>query len=356
MKNFVNSDTSTIRTTKVAAQFLIWVLLFIFPLFYNSLPYVMVGVLSTHVMLLALVFYSNMYLLIPKLLLNQKYITYSFVLLITIAFIVLVSILFNTTIIRYLPTLELEFAFSGKQKIQDVNSLPPIIISTLLAIAISTSLTMTNEYIKKTKQGQEIEKERLIAELAMLKLQINPHFFFNTLNNIYYLAMHKSNQTPTAILKLAGLMRYIIYDSATHQMSLVRELEYIHDFIDLQRLRLNENVNIYFQQTGDFENKFIEPLIILPFIENAFKHGVSPTASSDIDINLTQNLDVLSVHISNNKFCVISEQPGGIGLTNCRKRLELLYPGQHTISIGESENTYYVNLTIKLLEHGLPYN
>lgn len=218
-----------------------------------------------------------------------------------------------------------------------------------LIIAVSTSIKVTQSWYNNEKQRKEIQNEKLSAELLFLKSQINPHFFFNTLNSIYYLAQTKSDQSPVAILKLSEIMRYIIYETVREKVPLRKELDYIQNYIDLQLLRLNENMKVEYQIDVPNENLMIGPMLLIPFVENAFKHGIDYAQNSTISIVATAENNRLTFSVTNpkvqqNKVNLVSS---GVGLKNVKKRLELLYPNNYNLTI-KATRLFSVELTINL--------
>jgi LytS/YehU family sensor histidine kinase len=181
-----------------------------------------------------------------------------------------------------------------------------------------------------------------------LKLQINPHFLFNTLNSIYSQAHFKSEQTEHSILKFSRIMRYVLYDSAADKIPLTQDLEYISNYIDLQQLRLSKNITIQYDVTGPVNGLSIAPLLLITFIENAFKHGISYTAPSEIKISIAVTGNELSLTVGNAITQSSRESTGGVGLINARRRLDVLYPGRHLLDVIENDHLYIVNLKIEL--------
>lgn len=197
---------------------------------------------------------------------------------------------------------------------------------------------------------RRMQQEKLNAELSYLKAQINPHFLFNTLNTIYSLAIEKSDSTPEAIVELSALMRYVIRDAQGEQVPLARELEYISHYISLQKLRLDETAEIEASITGTSGGLTISPLILISFIENAFKYGVNPQVRSLIRIAIHVEQDKLHMRVANKKLRLFYEEemPGGIGVKNTKARLDLLYPNKHLLVITDTGTDYTVDLTIQL--------
>lgn len=201
---------------------------------------------------------------------------------------------------------------------------------------------------RSEKQKKILENERLNAELNFLKLQINPHFLFNTLNSIYSQAHFRSEQTEHSILKFSRIMRYVLYDSAADKIPLTQDLEYISNYIDLQKLRLSKNITIPYDVTGPVNGLSIAPLLLITFIENAFKHGISYTAPSEIKIAIAVTGNELSLTVGNAITRSSRETAGGVGLINARRRLDVLYPGRHLLDVVENDHLYIVNLKIEL--------
>ncbi len=197
---------------------------------------------------------------------------------------------------------------------------------------------------------KQTEKEKMGAELAYLRAQINPHFLFNTLNSIYSLAIVKSDYTASAIVKLSAMMRYVINEAHQDFVSLEKEISYIRSYIELQQIRFGDSIKISFEVRGQTQGKSIAPLILISFVENAFKHGVNAEENSDIRILVDISDLTLRLEVSNNKVFVQStdETKSGLGIENTRSRLQLLYPSAHTLSIHDNEKDFKVILELKL--------
>ena len=219
----------------------------------------------------------------------------------------------------------------------------------ILVFAIGTCIAVIQEWLKTDAHKKEIEREKLNTELLFLKSQVNPHFFFNTLNNIYSLAVTGSENTAPAILKLSSIMRYIISDAQMDSVPLESEVTFIKHFIDLQLVRLTDKVRVDFTIDGSIENKMIEPLLFIPFVENAFKYGVSTKENTEIIFHLKVS-DKRIIFSASNKIVHtenISKETTGIGINNVKRRLALLYPGKHDLQIyNNSGQTFSVKLEI----------
>lgn len=201
------------------------------------------------------------------------------------------------------------------------------------------------------RRSRENELAKVNAELSYLKLQINPHFLFNTLNNIYSLASIQSEQTPAAVMKLSEIMRYVTQDAQADVVPLDSEIQYINNYIELQKMRSNDKLELRFEKEGDFTRNSIAPLLLISFVENAFKYGISNHEKSRISIFIQVEQGVLHMTVGNTVF--EREDNGSttssIGMSNTRRRLELLYPGRHTLIFGKKDSFYNVDLKIELL-------
>jgi len=222
----------------------------------------------------------------------------------------------------------------------------------LFLMFLSLGLKVLERQSQIEQLSKEIEKEKLNSELAFLKNQISPHFFFNTLNNIYSLIGINQDDSQEAVLKLSKLMRYLIYDSEKGNTMLSHEIEFMKNYIDLMKLRMSDRVTLNISFPGNYSDRNIQPLLFIPFIENSFKHGVSYREKSFIDIEMKAEAGSIVFRCSNSLHEGNSEKgqeqnAGGIGLDNVRKRLSLLFPGSHELKISAAENRFDVFLEIK---------
>jgi two-component system LytT family sensor kinase len=220
-------------------------------------------------------------------------------------------------------------------------------------IGISTSITTIQKWQKDKQEREELEKDRVTSELSFLKAQINPHFFFNTLNNIYALTQVDADVAGKAIHQLSRMMRYLLYDTQQGQTMISQEIAFVKDYISLMQLRLTDVVKVNIDTPGNLQDIPLAPMIFLPFVENAFKHGVSATQQSHIDIVILQSGKVLELTVKNsiiNDNSISLDSNSGIGLVNTRRRLDLLYPGKYKLDIEElnANNEYIVHLTLDL--------
>lgn len=198
---------------------------------------------------------------------------------------------------------------------------------------------------------KKVESDKISTELAYLKSQINPHFLFNTLNSIYSLAIIGSNNTANAVVKLSNMMRYVLNDASKDWVSLDEEINYISNYIELQKIRFEDAVSIEYTIDGDTDGKIVAPLLLIPFIENAFKYGVNAEQNSSIKINIDVKKTMMHVNIWNKKveYTESSYDSHGIGIENTKSRLNLLYPNNHILSIQDTHDTYNVSLILHFI-------
>jgi len=236
--------------------------------------------------------------------------------------------------------------------VNDPNSHTSGIGLAIFYLVFSTALKYYRQGIKSKYRIQEVEFKQLQTELALLKSQVNPHFFFNTLNNLYALSLDRSERVPETILKISNLMRYVLDSSNKKDVELNQEIEFLKDYIALEKLRFSAESDIQFQINGQTEGKRIAPMLLIPFIENSFKHSAnSATDNFYIHIDLLINENGLSFSVKNNKgenYNADSQSFSKSGLNNVKRRLELLYPNKHKLMIQENTKSYEVNLEIKL--------
>lgn len=215
-------------------------------------------------------------------------------------------------------------------------------------VSISVLVSAVEEWLQNRQEKNELALQSKTAELSFLKSQINPHFLFNSLNNIYTLAYKKSDNAPDAILKLSGIMRYMLEESQGHQVLLQREITYMEDYIALQQLRFKSGTNFTMQVHGDTGAQRIAPLLLIGFIENIFKHGDVMDEQQPARVDLIINGNELVFRGENTIKLQHKDAVGGIGQQNVKRRLDLLYPGKYDLQVTEKENRYYTTLKLQL--------
>ncbi|NVN94544.1 MAG: sensor histidine kinase [Bacteroidetes bacterium] len=289
-------------------------------------------------------YYLNSELLIPKLLARRKILYY------------LLSIVALFFIIVVLPEFikpQHEFEGHGGPG-PGSGPEPKHIYNGMLALMfffifiISSGIKIINKWFESEKTKTLIEKEKLQTELSNLKAQINPHFLFNVLNTIYALSLKKSDDTPSAVMQLSKLLRYIVNETQADKVPLEKEINCIDNYIDLQKMRISETVEITYKKTGTFTEVFIAPLLLIAFVENTFKHGISTHEVSPILIEISLEKNLFSFKTKNRIFKHKNQDSVGIGLENTRKRLQLIYPENHKLIISETANMFNVELLITL--------
>jgi hypothetical protein len=235
----------------------------------------------------------------------------------------------------------------------------PGVLGTVLSLGVvllvSSMIALFRYHTHSQAQQQQIMLEKVSTELAMLKLQVSPHFLFNTLNNIRWLARRKSDQTEAAVVTLAQLLRYMLYQAQQDSVPLRKEVQHLQDYIELQKMRLTDIHTVTFTYTGDIDAYQIEPLLFIPFVENAFKYGIHGEQPGHIHITLAVLDDTLTFVTENPAIDSPVEQAAsdihpasGIGITNVRKRLALHYANQHSLSLTNGNGLFRVALTLQL--------
>jgi two-component system LytT family sensor kinase len=286
-------------------------------------------------------FYLNYLVYIPKFLNEKKYAIYGTVIAITIVLFGLgkygVGILYKPYVLIHMHH-ELSFGqyFTGT------------LFTSLTFVFLSIVLKFTTDWFLNERIQRDLENQRLSAELSFLKSQINPHFLFNSLNSIYSLAYQRSETTPDAILKLSEIMRYMLYECNDNEVSLEKELQYLQNYIDLQKIRFGTKAFIDFKINGKVDGQQIVPLLLIAFIENAFKHGVANDEASPIRMLIEIDENKLYFYIQNKKHSNNRDSLGGIGLINVKRRLDLLYPNSYKLDIVDDDKSYTCELSLKL--------
>jgi ABC-type antimicrobial peptide transport system permease subunit len=213
-------------------------------------------------------------------------------------------------------------------------------------------LVFSLSFLLRTSQRlSHMQSEKLKTEVSYLKAQINPHFLFNTLNSLYALTLEKSDAAPEAVLKLSSMMRYVVTESGRDRVALDNEIGYIKNYISLQRLRMDGSTAFTFITTGSTVGKYISPMLLIPFIENAFKYGLNPEEDAAIDVHIDITDTELLLNVTNKKVTVnlTAGEESGHGVENTRQRLEYLYPNKHKLLIFDKEDVFEVKLTLTLV-------
>jgi len=284
--------------------------------------------------ILAAIFYANAYYFFPSILKKKGTLLYLLV--------IAVSLLMVWFLSKYVD----QQLFPIKRKWG--KPLFPNIISYIFIIGTSCSYRIIIDNFKSRKLNKDKETENLKTELSFLRSQISPHFMFNVLNNLVSLARKKSDKMESALIQLSNLLRYMLYEGTQGKISLTQELKYLNGYIDLQKLRFGDDVIIIFTADGDLENFDLEPMLLIPFVENAFKHGMGTIENPMIKIKLTAVNKTLKFLVEND-IADISESKddnSGIGLNNVKRRLDLLYKNNYELTISTDNGKYMVILKL----------
>lgn len=323
----------------LVVQIIAWLVFIIFPAFVYStiqpeiaigkLDIALAGIIILHSLLIAF-YYLNYFYFIPKFYFTKKYRAYFVLMAGGMVLMLLIMLLvpeFSPFFGSNIPHDVFLFGFS-------------IVIRYVMIFLLSLGIASYGR-LKRT------EEEQLKTELSYLKAQVNPHFLFNTLNSIYALTVKKSDAAPESVTKLSSIMRYAITEAANDMVPLEKELNYINAYIELEKLRITDKVKLNYSVTGETRGKQIAPLIFIPFIENAFKYGVSTQSVSEIIISIEMQNSELKLNVKNLK---VKEEVSntGLGIENTKKRLQLIYPGKHTLQIQNNPSDFIVSLSIKL--------
>lgn len=304
--------------------------------------------LSTMWAILAIIYsYPVMYWIIPRYLLKEKYYSFVFIMLLW----AIAGWFWNFICRTYIY-----FPFSALLKFSKGTENPWAPGSYLMMNVMTgfgSIIVLFKYWMLKQKEFLSAEKERANAELQLLKAQLHPHFLFNTLNNIYSFALQKASKTPELVIKLSSLLSYVLYDCMANEVLLEKELQVMENYIDLEKERY-VNLDVSLNMEGDIRERWIAPLLLLPFLENAFKHGTSEQLEKpwlSMDISVKQNM--LRCKIANSKndserFPGTVPNENGIGILNVKKRLAYWYPGRHELKVSDEGNFFVVSLSLEL--------
>jgi sensor histidine kinase YesM len=290
--------------------------------------------------LLVGVAYLNLYYLMPRFLMRKKYVSYFTLVILSLVGYLFLQSIYDLYLYGYiLGPYKRTFRFSA---------ISYNVFNTLWYLVLTVALKLSIDWYEQNRVLQKIKIEKLQAEVNYLRSQINPHFLFNVLNNLYSLTLKKSELAPDVVLKLSDMMEYMLYESNDAYVPLEKEISYLENYLELEKLRQGNHADIKLNITGAAKGHLLAPFLLLPLVENAFKHGVSKAVENaylHIDINIEQKQ--VTIAIENNKLNFIEQKEnGGIGLSNLRERLQLLYPGKHTLQLNNRTDKYCVLLKI----------
>jgi len=291
-------------------------------------------------------FYIHSYYLVPLYLVNRRYLNYS---ILTISLLLLIALASSATFFSYAQALG-----NPPGYIPGRDSLPRVLSIRLLLgiffLGASTGYGVLRENIRTERRKKDNENEQLRTELFLLRSQINPHFFLNVINSIVALARRRSDKLEPMLLELAGLMTYMLYEQDNEKVPLEDEIEYLRGYVNLQLLRFGDDVNVSFTAEQQPTGHLIEPMLLIPLVENAFKHGIDPFDKSTIEIKIDiTGTGLLSLLVKNKtNDHPNSAKKDGIGLTNLKKRLTLIYPGKFQLQTKKEAGRFIASLNLQL--------
>lgn len=336
-----------VLTDRVFTHLVWWVALFVLILSFEE-PGFNIWFKITNALLLTVFYmtivYFNLLYLIPEYLSQKKIFRYILLLL--------VSLLIATPIRTFL--FYIKFHNHPDLQIEIIENQAEQYFASLFIVMVSTVLKILSDWMRHQRKLRDLTTQNLQSEIRFLRSQINPHFLFNTLNSLYALTLKKDDTAPTIVLQLSDMMRYMLYESNAEKVPLEKEIHYIKNYLELEKLRQGDKTEINFNLSGEVDDQTITPLLFIPFIENCFKHGVNKSVEkSTVELNLEVRKGRIIFNIKNSKpEDAIPEEPefriGGIGLNNIRRRLNLLYPGKHHLEIHDKSEEYIVNLDLFL--------
>jgi two-component system, LytTR family, sensor histidine kinase AlgZ len=290
--------------------------------------------------------YPLIYWVLPQFLLKGKYIQFAFLITGWAVAGWFLNYLFRSLI--FIPIMESIHAESINKRPWESNSF--LVLTT--TAGVTSVIVLFKHWMRKQQEWMQAEKEKIVSELQLLKAQVHPHFLFNTLNNIYSFSLENSPKTPGLILKLSSLLSYMLYDCKAEEVLLEKEIEVMKNYIDLEKERYGNKIDISLNIEGDIKDKFIAPLLLLPFLENAFKHGTSEQVEKSwlsIDINVEQF--TFRCKIANSKNEIVPVSKTGIGIQNVKQRLRFLYPDKHELKMADEGVFFVVSLVLELVNY-----
>ena len=334
-------------TKRIVYHSMFWVALLLALIIFDGIQQGFLFTLSNeliNVFFYSIIVYFNLFYLIPNYLTKKRFLTYCGLLIATTVILTPIKVIIFYFKFSHLPELQADL-------IKNQNW---YFLITFFIAGSSTIFKIITDWVRHLREKQELQTQTMQSELRFLKSQINPHFLFNTLNNLYALTLKKSDKAPEIVIKLSEMMRYMLYECNEKRVLLSKEVNYLRNYLDLERLRQGKNVEINFSVDGEVSDQKIAPLMFIPFLENSFKHGLNNHISKGfVNINLNVEDNIVNLFIENSKPETLpirdnQRKSGGIGLVNVRRRLNLLYPNQYELNIGDNPTTYAVNLQIEL--------
>jgi len=289
--------------------------------------------------------YFNLFVLVPRYVLKSKYYKYTFALLLSLVTVYLLK----TGLTYYIISENIWPEANREYKPFEINHIVAVCIGELYVLAMASSVYLMLTWLKERDRNRALRENQFKTKLKYLKNQIQPHFFFNTLNNLYALSLESSDKVPDVIIKLSKLMEYVLYDiEGTKFVPLIKEIDYIQNYIEIEKLRF-ENVEVTINIESNIDEVKVPPLLFISLLENAFKHGGLNNDKLKIKINCKSVDDSLHFEIINNFVLSQSfKNPKGIGLTNTKKRLKLIFKNNYSLEHKVKFNYYIIHLQIPI--------
>ena len=332
---------------QVVRHSLFWILLYFLFIFldFSENGSILDAIVSetVNIALYIAVVYFNLNYLIPRYLTQKTFATYC------------ILLIFVCLALTPIKTLIFYFLYTDNPRSQEylIFNMGYIFLFIFMIAGFSTIIQVMTDWLRHRQERKELETQTMQSELNFLKSQINPHFLFNTLNSLYALTLKKSEKAPEIVIQLSEIMRYMLYECNERQVPLRKEVNYMKNYIELEKLRQGNDVDLKFELSGKVGDQMIAPLMFIPFIENSFKHGLSNQINHGyVHINLDVDVSEIKLEIKNSKAPTHPVQEhkrsGGIGLVNVKRRLDLIYPGKYDLEIKDEPNQYIVELSIEL--------
>lgn len=341
------------RVSVILYHFLFWVVLVCLPPLTLRITELITGdediispLILIYLAFLIGIFYYNAYFLLPQYLLHKKFLSYALLAILPLLFVAAF-----TTWVEYI---------AGQLNGYFVAHLVVYFFLGIIPLVLSTAFRIIEMNIKAQRRQREMEHENIRSELSLLRSQVSPHFMFNVLNTLVALIRQRSEQLEPIVVELSSLMRYMLYESDEEKVSLETEIEYLKSYIDIQKLRFGNKVAIHVECPQELPALMLEPMLLIPLVENAFKHGVNVIRDPALHINLQLNGGELELVVANRyKEPAYSDQEkrnSGIGLANLKRRLNILYPKAHELQLTKEEDWFRAHLRINLLYTHAPEN
>jgi hypothetical protein len=376
----MKSKKLNIRIIELFIFIVIWMAVFSVPFFNqrtdNTINWEKLGIEWVRMISFLIIFLLNTYLLVPRLLFQKKYRSYVAITLLSIVIVIgctiSLQLFLEPTQPLGMPPMDLgpgmppmelgpgmpppmgyKPAVQPEQKSVYMMLLDNFILA-FLVVGVSTAFKMISQWLNEEERRKDLEKEQLKTELALLRHQVSPHFFMNTLNNIHALIDINSEDAKNTIIQLSTMMRYLLYDTAHGQTTLKKEVAFIESYISLMKLRFPDNVSVTLEVPDDLQDAKIPPMLFISFLENAFKHGVSYQSESFVQFKIEQNNQQLDCVIRNSKHKgkeILDNSYSGIGMANIKKSLKLLFGNDYSLIIHENEKEFEVQLSIPVYEN-----